>query len=411
LGRRLAVWMVMGLALLIASAGIAGAQGVTRTQYESSGAEEAPAAGTPVAVDRIQALEGRVAERDATLRDRISEITAVGRDLRETQARADGAEARAGELRAQTRELRQKIAAQGRAYKETKARYEERARAAYQGRNLEGLGALIEGWLGGGQGISGGQAAGIAHVLIDGRQDLEAYERSRTMLRDLRRQISQKESDYEGAIAEEQSSAEELQQQEAALDESIADLRSDRNRASARLQELEAAERARIQRSRAATGAGTAGKGYQLGIARGNIFARPVAPLPKAEYMRLYKESAAKYGFGPDWYILAAVGQVESNHGQNMGPSTAGAMGPMQFLPSTWATSGVDGDGDGTANIMDPRDAIPAAAGYLKEGGAPRDWYAALFSYNHADWYVKKVLAVAEAYRQLARDERVPPYV
>jgi membrane-bound lytic murein transglycosylase B len=133
--------------------------------------------------------------------------------------------------------------------------------------------------------------------------------------------------------------------------------------------------------------------------------------MPKREYVELYKKSAQKYGFGRDWYVLAAVGQVESDHGQNVGPSSAGAMGPMQFLPSTWVTSGVDGNGDGQANIMDAEDAIPAAAGYLKEGGAPRDWYAALYSYNHADWYVKKVFAVAEAYRRLAKDGRVEPYI
>ena len=108
---------------------------------------------------------------------------------------------------------------------------------------------------------------------------------------------------------------------------------------------------------------------------------------------------------------MAAVGKVESDHGENMGPSSAGAMGPMQFMPSTWESSGVDGNGDGVANVMDPRDAIPAAAKYLKTGGAPKDWYAALYSYNHADWYVKKVLGVAEGYRKLAKDNRVGPYV
>jgi membrane-bound lytic murein transglycosylase B len=127
--------------------------------------------------------------------------------------------------------------------------------------------------------------------------------------------------------------------------------------------------------------------------------------------MELYRASATKYGFGPDWYILAAVGKVESNHGQAMGPSSSGAMGPMQFMPTTWETSGVDGNGDGVANVMDPEDAIPAAASYLEDGGAPRDWYRALYSYNHADWYVKKVLAVAEAYRRLAEDESVGPYI
>jgi membrane-bound lytic murein transglycosylase B len=94
-----------------------------------------------------------------------------------------------------------------------------------------------------------------------------------------------------------------------------------------------------------------------------------------------------------------------------MGSSSSGAMGPMQFLPSTWETAGVDGNGDGAANIMDPRDAIPAAARYLKSGGAPQDWYRALFTYNHADWYVLKVLGVAEGYRRLANDDTVGPYI
>jgi membrane-bound lytic murein transglycosylase B len=403
LGRRLAMWVLAGLALLVSSAGMAGAQGVSQTQYDGEGTE--------VPADRIQSLEERVSEQDAALEAKIRDISEVGRDLRETQARVDGAETRASELREQTQELEQKMASQRRSYQESKARYEEQARAAYQGHNLEGLGALIDGWLGSRRGVSGGQISGLARVLIDGRQDLEDYEESRTMLRHMVRQIGQKQKDYESAVEEHRTSKEELQTQEAALDESIADLRSDKDRTADRLEELEAAERARIQRSRAATGGGTAGKGRQIGIARDEIVARPVAPMPKREYIKLYKESAKEYGFGKDWYVLAAVGQVESNHGQNMGPSSAGAMGPMQFLPSTWAASGVDGNGDGRANIMDPEDAIPAAAGYLREGGAPRDWYAALYSYNHADWYVKKVFAVAEAYRRLAKDERVEPYI
>jgi len=323
----------------------------------------------------------------------------------------DGARARSGELGDQTQELERKIAAQRESFRESKADYEEQARAAYQGRNLEGLGALIDGWFGSGLGHADGLDAGVARVLADGRQDLRAYEESRDTLRELRRQISQKQNDYEGAVEEQEATTEELRRQEEALDDSIAGLRVERNRSTARLQELEAEERARILKSRAASGGGTAGKEYQLGVARNDIVARPVEPIPKKEYIELYKESARKYGFGRDWYVLAAIGQVESNHGQNMGPSTAGAMGPMQFMPSTWATSGVDGNGDGTANVMDSRDAIPAAAGYLKEGGAPRDWYAALYSYNHADWYVKKVFAVAEGYRRLAKDDRVQPYL
>ena len=399
----MAVWLVTGGVLFGLSADPASAQGVSQNQYESSEGETSGG--------RMTVLEERVAEQDAALEAGISRITEVGRDLRETQARVVGAEARAGELKEQTRKLREKIGVQDRAYREARADYEERARAAYKGQDVESLGALIEGWLGSGREASGGQISSLSRVLVQGRSDLEAYERSKSMLEDLKRQISQKQRDYRLAIDDERASAEELRRQEAVLDEAMADLRSDRDRTSDRLRELEAAERARIERERAASGGGTFGTNYQMGVARDDIFTQPVAPLPRREYMRLYRESAARYGFGQDWYVLAAVGQVESNHGQNMGPSTAGAMGPMQFLPSTWATSGVDGDGNGTANIMDPKDAIPAAAGYLKDGGAPRDWYAALYSYNHADWYVKKVLAVAEAYRQLAKDDSVPPYV
>lgn len=69
---------------------------------------------------------------------------------------------------------------------------------------------------------------------------------------------------------------------------------------------------------------------------------------------------------------------AESNQEENMGPSNAGAMGAMQFLPSTWQQFGVDGNQDGAANIMHPEDAIPAAASYLKYGGAPEDFSAAL---------------------------------
>ena len=60
---------------------------------------------------------------------------------------------------------------------------------------------------------------------------------------------------------------------------------------------------------------------------------------------------------------------------------------------------------------MDPEDAIPAAAAYLKDGGAPKNWYQALYSYSHAGWYVRKVMTIAEAYRRQASDEEVEPYL
>jgi hypothetical protein len=117
-------------------------------------------------------------------------------------------------------------------------------------------------------------------------------------------------------------------------------------------------------------------------------------------YRELYQLSAS-YCPGLSWKILAAIGQVESGHGRNVGPSSAGALGPMQFLPSTWAEYAVDGDGDGKADIMSPYDAVPAAALYLCRNGAGRGGqalYDAIFNYNHADWYVREVLALAERY-------------
>ena len=114
-------------------------------------------------------------------------------------------------------------------------------------------------------------------------------------------------------------------------------------------------------------------------------------------YLRLYQDTGASFGL--DWAVLAAIGFVESGHGLNLGPSSAGALGPMQFMLVTWASYGVDGDGDGRRSVMEPEDAIPGAARLLGANGAPGDMRRALFAYNHADWYVRDVLAQAERYR------------
>jgi peptidoglycan LD-endopeptidase LytH len=114
-------------------------------------------------------------------------------------------------------------------------------------------------------------------------------------------------------------------------------------------------------------------------------------------YLQLYRDAGRSYGL--DWSILAAIGSIESGHGLNVGPSSAGALGPMQFLAGTWSRYGTDGNGDGRKDIMDPADAIPGAARLLKANGAPGDWERAVFAYNHADWYVREVLAQAEQYR------------
>ncbi len=113
----------------------------------------------------------------------------------------------------------------------------------------------------------------------------------------------------------------------------------------------------------------------------------------------IYQRASAQYGLGPQGpAILAGINAVETAFGTNLGPSSAGAVGWMQFMPETWATYGVDANGDGVEDPNNPEDAIFAAAGYLKAAGMPADTYGAIFAYNHADWYVEEVLANAGCY-------------
>ena len=109
-----------------------------------------------------------------------------------------------------------------------------------------------------------------------------------------------------------------------------------------------------------------------------------------ASYLADFKAAGTRYGI--PWTVLAAIGQVESGFGANDGPSSAGALGPMQFEPSTWALYGAGG------NIMDPADAIPAAARLLVANGAPGNLQQALLAYNDAGWYVTEVLDQAARY-------------
>jgi murein DD-endopeptidase MepM/ murein hydrolase activator NlpD len=126
----------------------------------------------------------------------------------------------------------------------------------------------------------------------------------------------------------------------------------------------------------------------------------PAAPqqLAFADLRRLWNDAGAAYGI--PWQVLAAVNKIESNFGQNMGPSSAGAIGWMQFLPSTWLRWGVDADGDGVANPWNAADAIYSAARYLAAAGGRTDIERGLFAYNHADWYVEDVLELANVYGQ-----------
>jgi membrane-bound lytic murein transglycosylase B len=154
-----------------------------------------------------------------------------------------------------------------------------------------------------------------------------------------------------------------------------------------RLAEAQAAARALARAERAATAQRLAPAGHltALGI--------------PAEFEAAYRQAAVTCP-GMEWTLLAAVGQVESGHGRNDGPSSAGAIGPMQFMPATFAAYAVDGDHDGTTDPWDTQDAVFTAARYLCSGGAgtgPDGVHAALLHYNHAEWYVDLVLRAKAA--------------
>jgi murein DD-endopeptidase MepM/ murein hydrolase activator NlpD len=130
-------------------------------------------------------------------------------------------------------------------------------------------------------------------------------------------------------------------------------------------------------------------------------FTRPPAMqqrLPLSDLHELWRR--AGYAYGIPWQVLASINKIESNFGQNMGPSSAGAVGWMQFMPSTWLRWGLDADGDGIADPWNPTDAIFAAARYLAAAGGQTDLYRGVFAYNHAHWYVRDVLDLARVYGQ-----------
>ena len=104
------------------------------------------------------------------------------------------------------------------------------------------------------------------------------------------------------------------------------------------------------------------------------------------------------------WEVLAAINEIETDYGRNLNVSSAGALGWMQFMPATWDAYGVDGNRDGLKDPYNPVDAIFAAARYLKAAGAETDLRAAIFAYNHADWYVDSVILRARYIAGLPAD-------
>jgi hypothetical protein len=116
----------------------------------------------------------------------------------------------------------------------------------------------------------------------------------------------------------------------------------------------------------------------------------------------IYQAYGAQYGI--PWQVLAAINKIETAFGTNLNVSSAGAMGWMQFIPSSWKAYGCDGNEDGKKDPYNPVDAICAAARYLAAAGGTKDLREAIFAYNHADWYVDEVLLYANQYGKLPDD-------
>src|SRR6185437_13877677 len=129
--------------------------------------------------------------------------------------------------------------------------------------------------------------------------------------------------------------------------------------------------------------AGSAASAQALGFYRIPLFLLPI-----------YQAASVQYGV--PWQILAAINEIETNYGADQSVSTAGAVGWMQFMPSTWIQYGVDALNAGYADPYNPVDAIFAAARYLRAAGAATDLHAAILAYNHSEEYVNSVLLRAK---------------
>ncbi|HEX6548672.1 MAG TPA: transglycosylase SLT domain-containing protein [Candidatus Dormibacteraeota bacterium] len=111
---------------------------------------------------------------------------------------------------------------------------------------------------------------------------------------------------------------------------------------------------------------------------------------PVDALMGYYRTSGGRWSI--EWTFLASINFVESDFGRVNGPSSAGALGPMQFMPSTWAQYG-------TGDVMNPKDAIEAAARYLRAMGGPGNMDRAIYRYNNDTDYVAAIDGFAAAYR------------
>ena len=346
---------------------------------------------TTLIAGSVQAEEGGVAAKQGDLQsaavtselqrqerelDRtIGALAQVGTELEEAQGRVDGAKAHQEALGRRVQELDAALEAQKEASVRSSSRLEDRLRFAYKGGELEGLLLLLAGFFGGNDIRSSPFATLQATRLItESGRSIQDYKETKQRLRSTLRQVEETRAEYREFGEESQESVQELKGRKLALRASVEGLGFRSGLLEERLVELTAEEEAGLLERPPATGVGEEGEAknredvrnegqnrdgkqnqdgkrnrdevreprgeereerareWELEIARDDIESRPVAPTPYEEYIRLYRASAQRYGFGGDWYVLAAVGKIESNHGENVSPSGAGVMGPMQFL-------------------------------------------------------------------------------
>ena len=129
----------------------------------------------------------------------------------------------------------------------------------------------------------------------------------------------------------------------------------------------------------------------QIGTLNGESSVLPhwkiIAPPPPDTLLGYYREAQQAYGVA--WQYFAAINLIETNMGRIQGLSSAGAQGPMQFMPATWASYG---HGD----VNNPHDAILAAGRYLQVHGAPQNMTRAIYAYNPSMLYVRAVQLYAQ---------------
>jgi membrane-bound lytic murein transglycosylase B len=129
----------------------------------------------------------------------------------------------------------------------------------------------------------------------------------------------------------------------------------------------------------------------QIGTLNGTSSQLPhwkiIAPPTPDTLLGYYREAQQAYGVA--WPYLAAINLIETNMGRIQGLSSAGAQGPMQFMPATWASYG-------RGDVNNPRDAILAAGRYLQVHGAPQNMNRAIYAYNPSMLYVRAVQLYAQ---------------